>query len=183
MMTAQKYTFCVTFFFKSPRDSWVTLTKQITKRLPSKRLRSSGSCDRGPSSPDAPVFLFFGRAAGVTALRLNVKTMENFKVFLVALCGVAAVGFVSIIFVLRWALYYKEGLAWDGGLAEFNWHPVLIVIGFIFLQGLGEWNKNYGGQTRCGRCTAKIEEIHHQIAQDVTTHEWAPVNFKWGRFL
>lgn len=67
--------------------------------------------------------------------------MENFKVFLVALCGAAAVGFVSIIFVLRWTLYYKEGLAWDGGLAEFNWHPVLTVIGFIILQGLGEWNK------------------------------------------
>lgn len=98
--------------------------------------------------------LFFGTAAVVAPLRLavgTVMTMENFKVFLVALCGAAAVGFVSIIFVLRWALYYKEGLAWDGGLAEFNWHPVLIVIGFIFLQGLGEWNKKHGGQTRCGR--------------------------------
>nr|XP_046261212.1 plasma membrane ascorbate-dependent reductase CYBRD1 [Scatophagus argus] len=62
--------------------------------------------------------------------------MENFKQFLVALSAAAAVGVVSIIFVLRWALYYKGGLAWDGGLAEFNWHPVLIVIGFIFLQGM-----------------------------------------------
>ncbi|XP_070771234.1 plasma membrane ascorbate-dependent reductase CYBRD1 [Enoplosus armatus] len=61
--------------------------------------------------------------------------MENLKQFLVALSAAAAVGFVSIIFVLRWALHYKEGLAWDGGLAEFNWHPVLIVTGFIFLQG------------------------------------------------
>ncbi|XP_049449701.1 plasma membrane ascorbate-dependent reductase CYBRD1 [Epinephelus fuscoguttatus] len=61
--------------------------------------------------------------------------MENFRQFLVALCAAAAVGVVSIIFVLRWVLHFKEGLAWDGGLAEFNWHPVLIVIGFIFLQG------------------------------------------------
>ncbi|XP_069009662.1 plasma membrane ascorbate-dependent reductase CYBRD1 [Embiotoca jacksoni] len=62
--------------------------------------------------------------------------MENLKPFLVALSAAAAAGFVSIIFVLRWALYFKEGLAWDGGLAEFNWHPVLIVTGFIFLQGI-----------------------------------------------
>ncbi|XP_035532523.1 cytochrome b reductase 1 [Morone saxatilis] len=62
--------------------------------------------------------------------------MEDWKQFLAALCAAAAAGVLSIIFVLRWALHYKEGLAWDGGLAEFNWHPVLIVTGFIFLQGI-----------------------------------------------
>lgn len=39
--------------------------------------------------------------------------------------------------VLIWLLHYREGLAWDGGPAEFNWHPLLILIGFIFLQGMG----------------------------------------------
>ncbi|XP_034740982.1 cytochrome b reductase 1 isoform X1 [Etheostoma cragini] len=62
--------------------------------------------------------------------------MENLKQYLVALAAAAAVGIVSVIFVLIWVLNYKEGLAWDGGLAEFNWHPVLIVIGFIFFQGI-----------------------------------------------
>uniref|UniRef100_A0A3P8PC88 Plasma membrane ascorbate-dependent reductase CYBRD1 n=1 Tax=Astatotilapia calliptera TaxID=8154 RepID=A0A3P8PC88_ASTCA len=62
--------------------------------------------------------------------------MENLKHFLLALCAATAAGFVSIIFVFRWVLYFKEGLAWDGGLAEFNWHPVLTVTGFIFLQGI-----------------------------------------------
>ncbi|XP_028993719.1 plasma membrane ascorbate-dependent reductase CYBRD1 [Betta splendens] len=62
--------------------------------------------------------------------------MESLKQFLVALSAAAAVGAVAVIFVLRWVLYYKEGLGWDGGLTEFNWHPVLIVIGFIFLQGI-----------------------------------------------
>ncbi|CAK6954162.1 plasma membrane ascorbate-dependent reductase CYBRD1 [Scomber scombrus] len=62
--------------------------------------------------------------------------MEDFKQFLVALSAAAAFGFVAIIFVLRWVLNYKEGLAWDGGAAEFNWHPVLVVTGFIFLQGI-----------------------------------------------
>ncbi|XP_041857821.1 plasma membrane ascorbate-dependent reductase CYBRD1 [Melanotaenia boesemani] len=62
--------------------------------------------------------------------------MENPKQFLFVLSAAGAVGFVSIIFVLRWVLHFKEGLAWDGGLAEFNWHPVLTVTGFIFLQGI-----------------------------------------------
>lgn len=62
--------------------------------------------------------------------------MEDFRHFLVALSAAAAAGFVSVIFVLRWVLHYREGLAWDGGLAEFNWHPVLIVSGFIFLNGV-----------------------------------------------
>ncbi|MEQ2189335.1 hypothetical protein GOODEAATRI_024268 [Goodea atripinnis] len=64
--------------------------------------------------------------------------MENMKQFLFALSAAGAFGFVAIIFVLRWVLHFKEGLAWDGGLAEFNWHPVLIVTGFIFLQGIGK---------------------------------------------
>ncbi|XP_056281505.1 plasma membrane ascorbate-dependent reductase CYBRD1 [Pseudoliparis swirei] len=61
--------------------------------------------------------------------------MENFKPFLVALSAAVTVGVVSIVFVARWVSHYREGLAWDGGPAEFNWHPVLIVSGFIFLQG------------------------------------------------
>ena len=53
--------------------------------------------------------------------------MENFKQFLFALSATVTIGFVSIMFVLRWVFYFKEGLAWDGGQAEFNLHPVLIV--------------------------------------------------------
>ncbi|XP_061092298.1 plasma membrane ascorbate-dependent reductase CYBRD1 [Conger conger] len=62
--------------------------------------------------------------------------MKNYRQFLFLLVAVVSVGFVSIVFVLQWVLYFKEGLAWDGGLAEFNWHPVLIVTGFIFIQGI-----------------------------------------------
>lgn len=65
-----------------------------------------------------------------------MMAMEKFKQFLVLLVSALAVGFVCIVFVLRWVFHFKEGLAWDGGLAEFNWHPLLIVIGFIFLQGI-----------------------------------------------
>lgn len=62
--------------------------------------------------------------------------MEDFKQFLFALVAAVAVGIVSIIFVLRWVIHFRGGFAWNGGAAEFNWHPVLIVIGFIFLQGI-----------------------------------------------
>uniref|UniRef100_A0A3Q3FWI5 Plasma membrane ascorbate-dependent reductase CYBRD1 n=2 Tax=Labrus bergylta TaxID=56723 RepID=A0A3Q3FWI5_9LABR len=61
--------------------------------------------------------------------------MESYKHFLAVLSAAAAFGIVSIIFVLRWVLHYREGLAWDGGLGEFNWHPVLQISGFIFLNG------------------------------------------------
>ncbi|KAG7331111.1 hypothetical protein KOW79_005080 [Hemibagrus wyckioides] len=35
-----------------------------------------------------------------------------------------------------WQVTKREGLAWDGGAKEFNWHPLLAVTGFIFLQGI-----------------------------------------------
>ncbi|KAL7865640.1 hypothetical protein SRHO_G00108870 [Serrasalmus rhombeus] len=62
--------------------------------------------------------------------------MENYRLFLSLLVFAFAVGFVSVVFVLRWVLHFREGLGWDGGAAEFNWHPLLVVIGFIFLQGI-----------------------------------------------
>ncbi|CAG09949.1 unnamed protein product, partial [Tetraodon nigroviridis] len=62
--------------------------------------------------------------------------MEEWKKLLLALGSAAAAGLVSIVLVLRWVLSFREGLGWDGGPAEFNWHPVLTVVGFIFLQGM-----------------------------------------------
>ncbi|XP_029967215.1 plasma membrane ascorbate-dependent reductase CYBRD1 [Salarias fasciatus] len=55
--------------------------------------------------------------------------------FLVVLAAAAAAGLVAVVFVLKWVLHFREGLAWDGGPGEFNWHPVLMVIGFVVLQG------------------------------------------------
>ncbi|XP_036966320.1 cytochrome b reductase 1 [Acanthopagrus latus] len=82
--------------------------------------------------------------------------MESFTLFLVALCTAGAIGLVSIIFVLRWVLYYKEGLGWDGGLAEFNWHPVLIVTGFVFLQGLAIIVYRLPWTWNCSKLTMKF---------------------------
>ncbi|KAK1165679.1 cytochrome b reductase 1 [Acipenser oxyrinchus oxyrinchus] len=62
--------------------------------------------------------------------------MENYRHFLFFLITSILIGFLSILFVLIWVFQWREGLAWDGGLAEFNWHPVLTVTGFIFIQGI-----------------------------------------------
>lgn len=63
--------------------------------------------------------------------------MEGYRGFLGLLVSALLVGFLSVIFTLIWVLHYREGLGWDGRGPEFNWHPVLVVTGFIFIQGIG----------------------------------------------
>ncbi|XP_053327413.1 plasma membrane ascorbate-dependent reductase CYBRD1 [Spea bombifrons] len=62
--------------------------------------------------------------------------MEGYKSFLVFLVSSLLLGFLGVIFVLVWVLHWREGLGWDGGFAEFNWHPVLVITGFIFIEGI-----------------------------------------------
>ncbi|KAH0621479.1 hypothetical protein JD844_022836 [Phrynosoma platyrhinos] len=62
--------------------------------------------------------------------------MEGYGLFLGLLGSAVALGFLSVVFALVWALHYREGLAWDGDAAEFNWHPVLVLTGFVFVQGI-----------------------------------------------
>ncbi|OXB60632.1 hypothetical protein ASZ78_001165 [Callipepla squamata] len=67
----------------------------------------------------------------------GARNMEGYGLFLALLGSALLVGFVSVVFSLVWVFRYREGLGWDGGSAEFNWHPVLIVTGFVFIQGIG----------------------------------------------
>lgn len=67
----------------------------------------------------------------------GARNMEDYGLFLALLGSALLVGFVSVVFTLVWVFSYREGLGWDGGSAEFNWHPVLIVTGFVFIQGIG----------------------------------------------
>ncbi|XP_005393290.1 PREDICTED: cytochrome b reductase 1 isoform X1 [Chinchilla lanigera] len=62
--------------------------------------------------------------------------MDGYKGFLGLLVSALLVGFLSVIFTLVWVLHYREGLGWDGTALQFNWHPVLTVTGFVFIQGL-----------------------------------------------
>lgn len=63
--------------------------------------------------------------------------MDGYKGFLGLLVSSLLVGFLSVIFTLIWVLHYREGLGWDGTALEFNWHPALMVTGFVFIQGIG----------------------------------------------
>ncbi|XP_006141548.1 cytochrome b reductase 1 isoform X1 [Tupaia chinensis] len=62
--------------------------------------------------------------------------MEGYRGFLALLVLALFFGFLSVICTLVWVLHYREGLGWDGRGAEFNWHPVLLVTGFVFIQGI-----------------------------------------------
>ncbi|KAM9380326.1 plasma membrane ascorbate-dependent reductase CYBRD1 [Phaethornis superciliosus] len=62
--------------------------------------------------------------------------MEDYGRFLSLLVSALLFGFVSVVFSLVWVFRYREGLSWDGSAAEFNWHPVLIITGFVFIQGI-----------------------------------------------
>ncbi|XP_078408294.1 plasma membrane ascorbate-dependent reductase CYBRD1 isoform X1 [Cetorhinus maximus] len=63
--------------------------------------------------------------------------MENFRQFAGFLMAAALLGSLSVVLVSFWVLHWRGGLAWDQGLLEFNWHPVLSTIGLIFINGFG----------------------------------------------
>ncbi|XP_042550082.1 plasma membrane ascorbate-dependent reductase CYBRD1 [Dipodomys spectabilis] len=62
--------------------------------------------------------------------------MDRYRGFLGLLVSALLVGFLCVLFTLIWVLHYREGLGWDGSALEFNWHPVLAVTGFVFVQGI-----------------------------------------------
>lgn len=83
--------------------------------------------------------------------------MDGYKGFLGLLVSSLLVGFLSVIFTLIWVLHYREGLGWDGTTLEFNWHPVLMVTGFVFIQGIGTGHLLGGsGEGRNGRGPGRI---------------------------
>lgn len=90
--------------------------------------------------------------------------MDGYWGFLGLLVSALLGGFLSVIFALIWVLHYREGLGWDGRASEFNWHPVLAVTGFIFIQGIGTgasweaagWGRGPGSPTERG---ADVSEL------------------------
>lgn len=91
--------------------------------------------------------------------------MDGYRGFLGLLVSALLVGFLSVIFTLIWVLHYREGLGWDGRAPEFNWHPVLAVTGFIFIQGIGtgaSWEaagrgRGPGSPTESGADVSELE--------------------------
>lgn len=44
---------------------------------------------------------------------------------------------VSVILILVWSDQYMGGFAWSNAGTRFNWHPVLMIVAFVFLYGNG----------------------------------------------
>ncbi|XP_078572100.1 transmembrane ascorbate-dependent reductase CYB561-like isoform X2 [Branchiostoma floridae x Branchiostoma japonicum] len=57
------------------------------------------------------------------------------NVLLVLLGVIEALGVAAIAMVCYWTAHYRGGFAWDGTGQEFNWHPVFMVVGMVFLYG------------------------------------------------
>lgn len=99
---------------------------------------------RSRSRPPGPSF-------GALAAVLGARKMEDYGRFLALLGSALLVGFVSVVFSLVWVFHYREGLSWDGSPREFNWHPVLIITGFVFIQGIGASGDRARGWHGAGR--------------------------------
>ena len=60
----------------------------------------------------------------------------------VPLYGVAqAAGFVAVVLTGVWMGHFRGGFGWDVDYV-FNWHPLLMVLGMVYLYGNGESDYN-----------------------------------------
>lgn len=48
---------------------------------------------------------------------------------------VQLIGFTIIILMASWISLYLGGFGWSTPKLEFNWHPMLMVMGMIYLYG------------------------------------------------
>ncbi|XP_017755642.1 PREDICTED: cytochrome b561-like [Eufriesea mexicana] len=64
-----------------------------------------------------------------------LTNVEGFKPLVILM---EIIGAVLIILVAVWCGNYRGGFAWNSNPSlEFNWHPLLMVIGFVFLYANG----------------------------------------------
>merc|ERR1712050_16009 len=71
----------------------------------------------------------------------NTMTLNihNRRLFLGSFLAVEAVGLLAVILTIHWVNHFKKGVVWgytDLGI-NFNWHPILMTLGLIFLYGNG----------------------------------------------
>ena len=57
---------------------------------------------------------------------------------LYVLVGITEViGILAIVMVIIWMSHFRGGFAWDGSGKEFNYHPIFMILGMVFLYGNG----------------------------------------------
>lgn len=71
---------------------------------------------------------------GVGGGNMNNTNNPN-RGFLPLFVSSQIVGLLSIILVITWTSYYLGGLSWTNPGTRFNWHPLLMVVGLVYLYG------------------------------------------------
>ena len=66
--------------------------------------------------------------------RAAQSTIFYLLIVLLEVLGLACLTVVGI-----WCSHYLGGFAWDGSSKEFNYHPLFMVIGMVFLYGNCKW--------------------------------------------
>lgn len=66
---------------------------------------------------------------------LNASS-ENLDGFLPLFVAAQVIGLLGIAFLFYGCLLYSGGFGFSG-LAEFNWHPLFMSIGMVYLMGNG----------------------------------------------
>ena len=69
----------------------------------------------------------------------NIDNSDSKLLNFYLLVGITeTVGILAVILVIIWMFHYRGGFAWDGSGKEFNYHPVFMVSGMVFLYGNGK---------------------------------------------
>ncbi|XP_072158534.1 transmembrane ascorbate-dependent reductase CYB561 isoform X2 [Bemisia tabaci] len=76
-----------------------------------------------------------GGTGGQQGTSMSLEDLRGFRILLT--CA-QVVGGILVLLVAIWTISYRGGFAWrsNPGL-EFNWHPLLMTIGMIYLYGNG----------------------------------------------
>ena len=65
----------------------------------------------------------------------SMNSPASTKGFLPLFVSSQVVGLLSVVLVIAWTTYYLGGLSWASPGTRFNWHPLLMVTGLVYLYG------------------------------------------------
>lgn len=69
--------------------------------------------------------------------------MSPLVVFYLCYLLCLVLGSACVATVCLWSSRWRGGFAWNGSALQFNWHPVLMVVGLVVVYGYGEQNLSF----------------------------------------